>query len=303
MTRRTWLRLALGGARWLDRTGLRRLRPVDWLAGKVSRLVFERGDFPAPYIETVLDGFRLRLPKQLSASYVLRSFEPRSRRFMEQSLHPGGVVVDVGANVGFHSLFFARAVGPEGKVHAVEPAGDNLAFLRWNVQANRAQNIEIHPFAAGAVDRLRTFHLLPKGTHHGFYPREDVSGNVVEVRERPLSDLLPAPLDLVKIDTEGAEVEVLRGMERLLHDSPSVRLLVEWNLAVLHEQGLPLEELPELLAAWGFEVHVIDEEQRRERQVSEVLETVQAGRFGRLRALNLAARPTGSPAESTEAPR
>lgn len=289
MIHRPWLRLVLLGARWLDRTGLRRIPPIRWLAGGARNLVFRRGDFPNPYVDTAVDGFRLRLPQNLAGGF-LRPFEPLTRRFMESSVRVGSTAVDVGANIGVHTLHLARAVGPDGRVHAVEPAEDNLAFLRWNVTANELPNVRIHPFAAGSAERRRTFHLQAKGTLHGFYPRETSTAPTVEVDERPLDQVLTPPVDFIKIDTEGAEVEVLLGMERLVRDSPAVGLLVEWNLAVLHDQDRSLEELPRLLETWGFEVSVIDEEQRRSRRVAEVLESVHSQSFGRLRALNLEAR-------------
>ena len=299
MTSHRWLRLALLGARWLDRTGLRRSAVGTWLARRGRDLLFHRGEhLPGRHVSTEVDGFRVRIPQTLTGSYVVRPFEPMARRFMAVSIPPGGVVVDVGANIGLHTLHFARAVGPTGRVLAVEPAEDNLAFLRWNVTANHLTNVEILGCAAGSSERRRPLHLQAKGTLHGFYPRKDCVAPTVEVDERPLDRLLAPPVDFVKIDTEGAEVEVLRGMEQTVRRSPSVRLLVEWNLAVLAEQDRSLEDLPDLLTSWRFEVFVADEERGRHLRVSEVLESVRTGRFGRLRALNLEARqaPGGEPA-------
>lgn len=292
MTNWRWVHLALLGARWLDRSGLRRLSAINWLARQGRDIVFGRSaGFPKRYVETEVDGFRLRLPQRLAAGY-LRDFEPLTQRYMADSIQPGAVVVDVGANIGFHTLHFARTVGSLGHVHAFEPAADNLPFLRWNVAANELSNVTIHPLAAGSSIRRRTFHLQAKGTHHGFYPRKTHKSSSIEVEERPLNEVLSPPVDFVKIDTEGAEIEVLRGMERIVRGSPSVKLLVEWNLEILRDQSLPLEQLPELLERWGFEVVVLDERKPRRQSVQAVLESLRARRFGPLRALNLGAVPS-----------
>ncbi|KZD08987.1 hypothetical protein AUP43_08210 [Oceanibaculum pacificum] len=133
----------------------------------------------------------------------------------------GGTVLEVGANLGCHTLAFSRLVGPEGKVIALEPQYFIHACLSGSIALNGCQNV-------------RTFHALA-GDHMGSFlpPAIDYAetGNFgavhfrdVDAAERSFEtiqmicadDLVIQRLDLVKIDAEGMEAEVLRGMIKTL---------------------------------------------------------------------------------------
>src|SRR3954463_975146 len=83
----------------------------------------------------------------------------RIHRLMNPFLTPGAVVVDVGANIGFNTVYAAQRVGPGGRVFAIEPADDNVAVLRRNVSDNRLHQVVIHHGAAGRVREVRDFFL------------------------------------------------------------------------------------------------------------------------------------------------
>jgi FkbM family methyltransferase len=171
------------------------------------------------------------------------------------------VVVDVGANIGYHTLLAAEQVGGAGHVWSVEPAEGNLGFLRHNIELNGFENVTILPHAAGARRSLRRFLLRSDSGHHGFHAHPtDGTVEEVEIEEVPLDDLIRAPVDLVKLDVEGSEIEALEGMRRLLTDSPTVRILVEWNPPMLAAAGLAPNALPDWLRDAGFDLSVVNEE-------------------------------------------
>jgi FkbM family methyltransferase len=127
-------------------------------------------------------------------------------------------VWDVGANIGAFSLLAARAVGPAGRVVAVEPDAACAAAVADNARRNAIDWIEVHQGAATAQsgetelivvrDRLWS-RLASVGDHALAVARQTVPGYA-------LDDLPAPPPALVKIDVEGAELEVLAGMPRLL---------------------------------------------------------------------------------------
>jgi FkbM family methyltransferase len=150
------------------------------------------------------------------------------------NLHAGDVVYDVGANIGWYSLLAGRAVGPSGQVFAFEPSVHNAALVAQNAASNRLGNVSVIPAALTDRDGWMTF--LDKGSLQGRLDKDDFDLQAQRRAQRdqkvqgrslvPVSSLDSwlaqtdqRPPSLVKIDVEGAEVGVLRGMEQTLEDS------------------------------------------------------------------------------------
>ena len=86
-----------------------------------------------------------------SAVYFFGVWEPAVTRLYHDALRPGDIVIDVGANVGLHTLLAARLVGATGRVHAIEASPWIFARLLRNLAANRAANVRAYNMAATAV--------------------------------------------------------------------------------------------------------------------------------------------------------
>jgi FkbM family methyltransferase len=211
-----------------------------------------------------LDGFTLTFPKRFLPHYVFREYEPLTRNFFLGFLRPDMVVIDVGAHIGYFTLLAARAVGATGKVYSLEPYCETYRYLRENVARNGLANVVVFDKAAGASQRLRSFHITGSSDSNGFYshPLADTVA-VTEVEETPLDLLVRRRVDAVKIDVEGAEFEVLAGMRRILSENHQIRLCVEWNPACLRNAGSDPLALPEHLRQLGFDrILVIDDSAR-----------------------------------------
>jgi FkbM family methyltransferase len=178
----------------------------------------------------------------------------RIHRLMDPFLTPGAVVVDVGANIGFNTVYAAQRVGSRGRVLAVEPADDNVAVLRTNVERSGLDNITVLPVAAGRQAETRRFFLRGEVSAVNSFYQDSVYASVTDVVDVPvqtLDDLVDGEADLVKIDVEGAELDVLGGMTRLLR-SPRLRLVVEWHPLLQEKAGYAADELPRALLGAGF---------------------------------------------------
>jgi FkbM family methyltransferase len=130
----------------------------------------------------------------------------------------GSVVIDVGANIGTHSLAFSRHVGPRGSVRAFEPQAAVFDVLQRNLVANGCVNTK--PIRAG-VGRTAGEMFVPKLDYYGHVNIGALALSHDRTDERTpiiaLDDLdLPA-CDLVKIDAEGMEEDVLAGMAGAIH--------------------------------------------------------------------------------------
>jgi FkbM family methyltransferase len=181
----------------------------------------------------------------------------RIHRLLDRFVEPGATVVDVGANIGYNTLHAARRAGARGRVVAVEPAPDNLAVLRRNVAGAGLGNVGIEPVAAGRNRGTCELFLRGAVSAVNILFREScyaaVTG-VIEVPIAPLDELVDGPADVVKIDVEGAELDVLEGMARLLA-APRLVLIVEWHPRLQQLAGYVPDALPRWLLTRGFELH------------------------------------------------
>ena len=189
---------------------------------------------------------------------------------MRRHLGAGGVVYDVGANVGFFSMLGARLVGPAGRVYAIEPVPHNAAAVRANAALNGFANVAVLERAAGpasgreellVVEDLSWSHLASCGDH----PQAEhaVEVDVVALDELVASGELDPPT-LVKIDVEGSEADVLSGLRETLvqHRPVVVCELHDTNAEVadaLDELGYETRSLegPEAVRDAPPNVHVI----------------------------------------------
>ncbi|CAN5599860.1 hypothetical protein BH23GEM10_BH23GEM10_17630 [soil metagenome] len=153
-----------------------------------------------------------------SGGKVLRIFggtyEPEQTRLFGDQLRAGATFLDVGAHVGYYTLLAARLVGSGGRVCAFEPNPRNCAFLRRHVAVNGCDNVRVEEAAAADVNGVAGFDFgTGSGTGHL------AAGGAVEVRTLRLDDfchdhaIVP---DAIKIDVEGAELDVLHGAEQAI---------------------------------------------------------------------------------------
>ena len=279
--------------RWLDRWGLAELPLLGGVARRVRRRWFEGSYADEEAVVTVrVDGLRLALPGRFLPHFVFQDYEPVTKHAVRELLRPGMTVIDVGAHIGYYTVLAGKLVGETGRVHAVEPAAENLEILRQNIDLNRVRRVTLHPYAAGRERGRRAFHLTGSSDSHGFYPHPlTKTVRTIEVDVVPLDEVVHGPVHLVKVDVEGSEIEVLRGMRRILTENPEVALGIEWNPACMRSAGVDPLELPRVLQELGFgRIDVLDDHGRRIRRLDEVLPRVRTGEVPRSWYVNLWAR-------------
>jgi FkbM family methyltransferase len=191
-------------------------------------------------------------------------------RALLRLLRPGQRVIEVGAHVGYYTVLFASRVGPTGSVTAFEPNPRATELLRRNVAANGlARAVRVVPMAVGDRPGRVTLHRLARqqgsSSIYPFGPEDlaawDDEATALEVACTSLDaffDAEPAPVDLVKIDAEGAEPAIIAGMTGVLERSPQVRLVVELIPASLRRAGHDPRAFLESLRRLGFRLQTID---------------------------------------------
>ena len=151
-------------------------------------------------------------------------YEKEERELFCSLLKPGCTVLDVGAHIGFYTLLAAKR---GARVFSVEADPSNAALLRHHVKIN-GFNDRVSIFEMAATECARSVPLYRHAYNQG-------ESNIIErgqpagvVKGQTLDSLDLPPIDICKMDIEGAELIALRGMERTLERSPHIRLLVEY---------------------------------------------------------------------------
>ena len=187
-------------------------------------------------------------------SRALDRYEPAKARALQTLLPAGGVFLDVGGNKGDFSLQAARRLGPAGTVHVFEPEPSNGRWIQRSIDINRFDNVRLHQLALSDAAGTARLHIGTKsGWHTLVAGQADREEDVVVVRTAALDTLLDEmqftkTVDVMKIDVEGAEMQVLRGARQTLERSRDVALLLD-----LHPQlGVSVDEVFSLLAELGF---------------------------------------------------
>jgi FkbM family methyltransferase len=189
------------------------------------------------------------------------TFEPFETALICELLKPGDVLLDIGANIGYHTVRGARAVGPSGHVISVEPARDNARLLRLNVAENGFANVTVYECAAGEqTGRLHLYEDEENKGDHRAYGIAGRSGYEVDVRAvDDILDELQLKPQLVKIDIQGFEYFAIQGLQRYLRSTEKCVLVSEFWSKGLRAAGVEPSQYIELLKDIGFELHELDE--------------------------------------------
>jgi FkbM family methyltransferase len=196
-------------------------------------------------------------------------WEPDVTEWFRATLKPGMTFVDVGANVGYFSVMAAFLVGREGRVIAFEamPATYELlaknVIVNWMTSFTTAENLALYSDSRRLKFYVRKYYhgnsSLAVVSHEEGRLYDDIEE--IEVEAMSLDEYLcrnPAEPDVIKVDVEGAELQVFRGARKTLADNPDVIVMCEWSQDQIRTAGDDPAELAEELRAQGFRAYRID---------------------------------------------
>ena len=174
------------------------------------------------YLLRRIHDYRMYLDGQdsgLSRSLLLFGTREVDHKVMlERIVRPGMTIFDIGGNIGYYPLMELGLLGRTGRVVVVEPSPSNAALLRRNLALNGYEDVPVIEAAVSDVAGQRDFFLSAQSNLGTFHPfgsgSETLTGATVGVETLTvplLAERFGAP-DLIRMDVEGHEVEVLRGM-------------------------------------------------------------------------------------------
>jgi FkbM family methyltransferase len=194
---------------------LKQFLNANHLLGKIARWPLQmlpKGQ-PVPFMQNSLRGMKWILGSGPHSCW-LGFAEQKKRKLFEKSIRKDGIVLDIGANVGYYTLMAARGVGAGGRVIAFEPSPRNFSFLRKHLEINNIRNAECQQLAlSNEVGTARFAADIDPVAQ-----RMTSSGNI-SVKTTTIDEFLAGAnikVDLIKIDVEGAELKVLQGARNTL---------------------------------------------------------------------------------------
>jgi FkbM family methyltransferase len=200
--------------------------------------------------------------------------EPDHKFILERELRPGMTVLDCGANIGYYALMMGKLVGDTGKVLAIEPSPYNFHLLNLNVFLNRLSHV-VQTFHMGASDSSgeELLHLSEHSNCHTFFPTSHREG-----LEAPLRDSVAVPMtsvadfveahgrfDLLRMDTEGYEVQILDGLLPALENGAFRPKILFETHPYAYDGQHNLEKALRALFEAGYRVRYVVSNAHRER--------------------------------------
>jgi FkbM family methyltransferase len=164
--------------------------------------------------------------------YFFGSYELPTLKLIRRLLKSSYTVFDIGANVGYTSLIFAKFIGDTGKIYGFEPEIKNYDTFVKNINLNKLINVYPQKFAVADDNKTIKLYLSKNendGIHSTLLHTDTLSENYEEVDAIKIDDFVQKNnidiINFVKIDVEGAEIDVIRGMKKVMKELKPIIIL------------------------------------------------------------------------------
>jgi FkbM family methyltransferase len=199
------------------------------------------------------------------AIYLGDMFERSTKKALRNLVGEADVVLDIGANIGAHTLHLAKLVGPSGRVMAFEPTDFAFRKLRRNIELNPSLAGRIITYNCFLAERdgnalpdkiYSSWPLVPEAELHAKHLGRAMSTENASTRsvDSVLAEAGNPAVQLVKLDVDGFECEILRGAAKLLREQKPT-FVMELAPYVLDERGASLSELIRFLTSNGYRLY------------------------------------------------
>ncbi len=195
------------------------------------------------------------------------NFEQEELNFFSSYIDHGFVVLDIGANIGLHSLYAANLVGVNGKVYSFEPVKSTFNRLKENILINKFNNIQAFNVAMSDESKTSEITVSKDGfdAWNSMVGKSCQTGDNFEIETIKTLTLdsfvekehLQNKIDFIKIDTEGWELQVLKGGREYLKNYSPV-IMFEYSEDICENFNVSLNEVYDLLTNLGYYLYKFD---------------------------------------------
>ncbi len=202
----------------------------------------------------------------LSINGVYDEFDTK---LIKKQVKSGYRVIDLGANIGYHSLLFSNLVGKTGAVYSFEPNPNNVKLLKKSIEVNNIQNITVEQYAASNTYSNCKLYLTDVSSNGTI--RFDGAKEIESHKKEPIiidtliiddyfSEIeLADKIDFIKINIEGFELRALQGMSKILEENKNLKIFIEFSTKAIREAGSDPQEVLNILETNGFTIYYVDD--------------------------------------------
>lgn len=189
------------------------------------------------------------------------TYEDEISKLIRISLGPGNNSLDIGGNIGLQSIRMSQSVGAAGKVYAFEPLQYLQEKFKKNMALNKAANVKLLPFALSDIESEAEFNINKNAWNQGTFSLSASQGNDKQTVLVKVADDLPeikelSNLALIKIDVEGYEYQVLRGLIATLKQHQP-RIIFEYDANYWTTTNQQISDCYQFLKALNYTLYQI----------------------------------------------
>ena len=189
----------------------------------------------------------------------LGQFEPDIVPLFESLIPKSGIVLDVGAWIGYYALLAAQKTGERGRIIAIEPVPENIDAIIRNVRLNHLNNIEVVPCGVSHCEGISSFTPIASPTAHIIPFQKD---NAIKIRIRKLDDILHdagiSHVDVMIMDVEGSESYAFQGLRAFLENRAIDNIICEVHPRFLKRHNCNIQEVYQLLTKNNYNIKILD---------------------------------------------
>jgi len=207
--------------------------------------------------------FVLNLKKDVDRYFFFDAFEDDTLKLFQDLVNQNDIVVDVGANIGIYSVLASKKNSTGGKVISFEPSDWAHSRLLKNIERNGCGNVSVYKNAVSRKTETLQFHVCEDDAYNsiGAMPMLQVK-TIKTIEAVALDEFLPSigisKVDVLKIDTEGADYLVLMGFGNYLRKDDAPIVFCEYNRNITSGYDYQLKDLYMFLISLGFTVYELD---------------------------------------------
>ncbi|MFC3812347.1 FkbM family methyltransferase [Lacihabitans lacunae] len=205
----------------------------------------------------------LNLKNQVDREIYLDYFELDSQFFFNSIIEKNMIVFDIGANIGLYSLIALQKMENSGFVHSFEPAPNAYSKLTQNINLNKFKNVKVNQMGVSSSTGELLFNLCEDDAYNsiGEKPLQKIR-EVIKIKSTTINNYCKenniSKIDVIKIDTEGAELLVLEGGGDLLSHENGPIILCEFNKNSNYGFGHSIESYQEILNGYSYQLFILE---------------------------------------------